>query len=87
MSEYLPNKEVGEKYKAVISSTKCPNCAGEAISVYVKTLRGPLMVGCFSCGYSDVVMWIERRVIDVLKNAKIFNQVWKEGQAIEITLN
>jgi hypothetical protein len=32
-------------------------------------------------------MWIERRVIDVLKNAKIFNQVWKEGQAIEITLN
>ncbi len=86
MSEHFSNKEVGEKYKAVISSTKCPNCSGEAISVIVKTMKGSAMVGCFSCGYSDIIMWIEKQVMDALKNAKVFNQVWKEGQSIEITL-
>jgi Zn ribbon nucleic-acid-binding protein len=88
MSEHLPNKkEVGEKYRAVISSTKCPNCSGEAISVFVKVMKGPTMIGCFRCGYSDIIMWIEKQVMDALKNSKVFNQVWKEGQAIEIILN
>lgn len=88
MSEHFsnPNKEIGEKYKAVVSSTKCPNCGGESISVVVKQMKVPLMVRCFSCGYSDVIMWIEKQVIDALKNAKVFNQIWKEGQSIEITL-
>ena len=40
MSDHFSNKEISEKYKAVISSTKCPNCEGEAISVMVKTLKG-----------------------------------------------
>ena len=87
MSEHFPNKGIGEKYKAVISSTRCPNCDGEAISVIVKTLKAPMMVRCFNCGYSDVIMWIEKQVMDVLKNAKVFNQIWKEGQSIEINLN
>ncbi|GAB61913.1 MAG: hypothetical protein DWB56_15385 [Candidatus Jettenia sp.] len=87
MSEHFSNKEVGEKYKAVISSTKCPNCNGEAISVIVKAMKGSTMIGCFSCGYSDVIMWIEKQVMEALKNAKVFNQVWKEGQSIEIILN
>lgn len=87
MSEYSSNKEVEEKFKAVISSTKCPNCNGEAISVLVKTMKGPTMVGCFRCGYSDVIMWIEKQVMDALKNVKVFNQIWKEGQSIEIILN
>lgn len=87
MSEHFSNKEVGEKYKAVISSTKCPNCNGEAISVIVKAMKGSTMIGCFSCGYSDVIMWIEKQVMEALKNANVFNQVWKEGQSIEIVLN
>ena len=87
MSEFFSKKEVGEKYKAVISSAKCPNCDGEAISVIVKTTKEPMMVRCFNCGYSDVTMWIEKQVMDALKNAKIFQQIWKEGQSIEITLN
>lgn len=87
MSDHFSNKEISEKYKAVISSTRCPNCEGEAISVTVKTMKGPTMVRCFSCGYSDVIMWIEKQVMDALKNAKVFNQVWKEGQSIEIVLN
>lgn len=87
MSEHFQKKDVEEKHKAVISSTKCPNCNGEAISVVVKVMKGPVMVGCFRCGYSDVTTWIEKQVLDVLKNAKVFNQVWKEGQSIEIVLN
>ena len=87
MSDFFSNKEVGEKHKAVFSSTRCPNCNGEAISVFIKAMKGPLMVRCFSCGYSDVLMWIEKQVIDVLKNVKVFNQIWKEGKSIEITLN
>ncbi|HHT9159652.1 MAG: hypothetical protein A2099_04025 [Planctomycetes bacterium GWF2_39_10] len=86
MAEQFSNKEVGEKVKAVVSSTKCPNCNGEAISVMVKTMKGPMMVRCFSCSYSDVIMWIEKQVMDALKNAKVFNQIWKEGQSIEIVL-
>lgn len=87
MSEHFSNKEVGEKYKAVISSTKCPNCTGEAVSVTVKAMKGSIMVRCFNCSYSDVIMWVEKQVLVVLKNAKIFNQVWKEGQSVEITLD
>jgi len=70
MSDHFSNKEISEKYKAVISSTRCPNCEGEAISVVVKTIKGPMMVRCFSCGYSDVIMWIERQVMDALKKCK-----------------
>ncbi|TVM03520.1 MAG: hypothetical protein CV087_04690 [Candidatus Brocadia sp. WS118] len=86
MSEHFSNKEIGEKYRAVISSTKCPNCDGEAVSVTVKTLKVPWMVRCFSCGYSDVIMWIEKQVMDALKNVTVFNQIWKDGQSIEIIL-
>jgi transcription elongation factor Elf1 len=86
MSEHFSNKEIGEKYKAVISSAKCPNCNGEAVSVAVKSLKLPWMVRCFSCGYSDVIMWIEKQVMEALKNVKVFNQIWKDGESIEIIL-
>ena len=52
-----------------------------------KTLKGSHNDQVFRCGYSDVIMWIEKQVMDALKNAKVFNQVWKEGQSIEIILN
>ncbi|HHT9104329.1 MAG TPA: hypothetical protein ACFYD7_00455 [Candidatus Wujingus californicus] len=87
MSEHFSNKEVEEKYKAIISPARCPNCEGDAISVTVKAMKGSMMIRCFSCSYSDVIMWIEKQVLDALKNAKIFNQIWKEGQSIEITLH
>lgn len=70
MSEHFSNKEIGEKYKAVVSSAKCPNCNGEAVSVAVKSLKLPWMVRCFSCGYSDVIMWIEKQVMEALKKRK-----------------
>ncbi|MDR4506655.1 MAG: hypothetical protein MRJ65_00220 [Candidatus Brocadiaceae bacterium] len=86
MSENFSNKEIGEKYKAVITPVQCPNCNGEAISVNVKMLKMPLMVRCFKCSYTDVIIWIEKRVLEVLKNADIFNKIWKEGQSVEVLL-